>query len=123
MLSVASSVAPGVEVVVEESSTTGIALIVLGFALRVWACTYLYLVGVVGDTFNALVPPPKGYTNRGPYRLMKHPAYLGTIMIQSGIGVLALGWGGLALSVPSWPFFNDRSKAEERIRRAYEETR
>lgn len=98
----------------------GIGLVFFGLLLRAWSMLHLSRAGIFGDRFYGCAIPPNGYTAHGPYRLLEHPAYAGSMMVFMGIGVLALGWGGLVLAVPAWPFFVDRAKAEGRLRASHE---
>ena len=88
---------------------------VSGVLLRVWAISELKAVGVTMEQF--FIPArPERYTDRGPYRLMKHPAYVGTFLFLSGAGLAALGWGGVTLALPAWPFFALRIYQENQCR-------
>lgn len=95
----------------------GLAMILAGQGLRLWAVRELRRVGVVGWEF--LFPgsynPGGPWLTRGPFRL-RHPCYIGSLLIIGGVGVCALGLGGLALVVPALPFFEDRVWREERLR-------
>lgn len=55
------------------------------------------------------------HTNKGPYRWMNHPMYLGTVMMLTGLGGLAAGfWNALAfftlseLLTREWAWREDR---------------
>lgn len=62
----------------------GALLVALGEGIRVWACGYLVR--------------NEELTRDGPYRLVRHPLYLGTLLIGTGLGVLAqYGWLWVAL--------------------------
>lgn len=57
----------------------GALLVAVGEGIRVWACGYLVR--------------NEELTRDGPYRLVRHPLYLGTLLIGTGLGVLAqYGW-------------------------------
>ena len=96
---------------------TGALLVVGGLGLRAWAMVHLARAGVRGEAFNAIATPPHGYTHHGPYRFVRHPAYIGSMAFLAGLGVLAFGFPGVVLFVPAWPFFYDRIVREEKLRR------
>ncbi len=58
-----------------ERFLLGAVLVAAGEAIRVWACGYL----VRNETL----------TRDGPYRLIRHPLYLGSLLIGIGLTVLA----------------------------------
>ena len=66
----------------------GIATMVAGLALCVWAMRTL------GEfyTRTLLVTSGQRIVDRGPYRLVRHPGYLGTILV----------WVGAALATANW---------------------
>jgi protein-S-isoprenylcysteine O-methyltransferase Ste14 len=66
-------------------------LIVAGTALRAWGAGHLV-------KNNRL-------TTTGPYAHLRHPLYLGTILIATGFGVWAGGWLALAILGFLWPWF------------------
>ena len=71
----------------------GIALIFIGMAIREWAIStlkgfFLFRVGVVKD--HAVV-------ESGPYRLVRHPGYSGSIMTFVGIGFAVQSLVGVLL--------------------------
>ncbi|MHA2068979.1 MAG: methyltransferase [Candidatus Thorarchaeota archaeon] len=44
--------------------------------------------------------PPLVKVKNGPYRLLKHPMYIGNVVLVSGLGGLAAGiWNALALGI------------------------
>ena len=67
---------------------TAIAAIWFGTFLYVWAATTL------GSFFRTTVQLLEGQAlvTRGPYRLVRHPAYLGGILIFSGVGLATGNW-------------------------------
>ena len=56
----------------------GAALVAIGESIRVWACGYLVRNKVL--------------TRRGPYARLRHPLYLGSLLIGIGLAVLAQQW-------------------------------
>jgi len=93
----------------------GLALIWLGLSLRWWALRELLVAGVSEESI--WVPErQKLYVETGPYRFLNHPAYVGSLMSISGFGMAALGWGGMVLSLPAWPFFAMRIHQENSLR-------
>lgn len=71
---------------------TGIVLVWAGVALRLWAIATLgrfFRVTVVVQDAHELV-------TRGPYRLLRHPAYAGSILSLIGIGLAFTNWVSLA---------------------------
>jgi len=73
----------------------GIAIMVLGFALRIWAVTTL------GASFRTTVETHtnQAVVDRGPYRLIRHPSYSGLILMCIGDGVALQNWLSLAIAV------------------------
>ena len=72
----------------------GTPLIMLGLALRGWAAGHL----IKNDLL----------TVTGPYAHLRHPLYLGTILVATGFAILVGGLPGLALTVLIWPWFGLR---------------
>ena len=73
---------------------TALPLIVAGAALRAWGAGHL----VKNDRL----------TTTGPYAHLRHPLYLGTILIATGFGIWAGGWLALAFLGFVWPWFGFR---------------
>ncbi len=67
---------------------TGIALTWLGVLLYAWA------VRTLGTSFRTSVTLLDGQRliTRGPYRVLRHPAYTGGILIYAGIGLAIGNW-------------------------------
>lgn len=76
----------------------GLALMWAGVALRVWG------VATLGRFFRRVVVVQAGHrlVTEGPYRLIRHPAYAGNLLLYLGIGV-ALGNGLSALACATLP--------------------
>jgi protein-S-isoprenylcysteine O-methyltransferase Ste14 len=92
------------------ASWPGVVLVLCGIALRVWANLtlgrfYTRTLRVLED--HALV-------QRGPYRLIRHPGYLGTIVMWAGAGLAAANWAAilLVLAVLGLVYYH-RIEAEE----------
>jgi len=60
----------------------GLGLIVAGLALRVWA------VATMGKSFTSQVAAAPGQVvvSRGPFRLIRHPSYAGSLLSFLGLG-------------------------------------
>jgi protein-S-isoprenylcysteine O-methyltransferase len=71
----------------------GFALLVVGIALRQWA------IHVLGRHFRRRVTIQAGHevVRRRPYRVLRHPAYAGSLVAVLGIGVAFGSWPSLAL--------------------------
>lgn len=69
----------------------GIALILLGVALR-W-----YAIWTLGRYFtrDVAVSADQQIVQNGPYRLIRHPAYSGTLLTMLGVGLAVTNWAGL----------------------------
>jgi protein-S-isoprenylcysteine O-methyltransferase len=73
----------------------GVGLLVAGIAFRQWA------IHVLGRHFRRRVTIQRGHevVRRGPYRVLRHPAYAGGLLALVGIGVAFGSWPALALCV------------------------
>ena len=73
----------------------GIALMVLGLALRAWS------VIVLGRNFTVYVQvrEEQPVVDTGPYRLLRHPSYTGLLMVCLGIGLALGNWLALVVVV------------------------
>jgi protein-S-isoprenylcysteine O-methyltransferase len=76
---------------------TGIALTWLGVLLYAWA------VMTLGTSFRTSVTLLEGQRliTRGPYRILRHPAYTGGILIFAGIGLAIGNWLSFAAATVS----------------------
>ncbi len=79
----------------------GLALYVLGQALRGWA------ISTLGDWFQGalVVQDDQRLVESGPYRLIRHPAYAGGIVRAAGLGLVLDNWLSLALLVAGMTAF------------------
>jgi len=111
-----------VSIQLEVSTIAAAVLIVLGLLLRGWAIYELAAAGITGQSFE-LVQMQQRYVATGPYRFLSHPAYVGSLMFLAGLGMLFLGWGGLAVCAPAWPFYAERITIETILRQNYEKQR
>lgn len=73
----------------------GLIIMVLGFALRVWALRMLD--GNFSHT--ALTTPLQTLTSSGPYRFIRHPAYTGSILLFCGQAIFLGSVPAAALSI------------------------
>jgi methyltransferase len=73
----------------------GLTLFIAAKGLKYWA------IGTLGErwTFRVLVPPGSSLTRRGPYRLMRHPNYVGVIGELVGMAVMSRAWVSGTLSI------------------------
>ncbi len=64
----------------------------LGLATRIWA------VAALGSAFRTTVEvdPDQAVVTGGPYRWVRHPAYLGLVLITAGFGLALGNWLSLA---------------------------
>lgn len=69
----------------------GVLLIPLGVAIR-W-----YAIWALGRYFtrDVAVSADQPVVQRGPYRLIRHPAYSGTILTMLGVGLAMTNWASL----------------------------
>lgn len=81
-------------------------LIVLGIAFRALA------IWTLRDCFSFGLCVPREIVTRGIYRYLRHPAYLGSIMILSGVALLHAGAAVIWLAVA---FFLSRAVQEEQL--------
>ncbi len=71
--------------------------------------------GALGKSF-AVLPSRRDVVTRGPYRYLRHPAYLGQWFVMVGCaGAADPPWLGLALAVGLLPWLALRATAEERL--------
>jgi protein-S-isoprenylcysteine O-methyltransferase len=70
---------------------TGLGLFVAGLALRWYAMAYLGRL----FTYDVAIAADHRVVDSGPYRLIRHPAYTGSLLSFVGLGV----YGGNALSL------------------------
>lgn len=73
----------------------GVAVLAAGHGLRVWA------VATLGRFFRREVTIVSGQTvvESGPYRFVRHPAYLGDLLIAFGFGLAWGSWVGAVVAL------------------------
>lgn len=87
---------------------SGVIVFTLGTALTVLS------LGTLGGSF-AIFPARRTLKKDGPYRLIRHPAYLGETVMLLGVAVAigsAAGWTLLVVAVAAFVF---RIQGEERV--------
>jgi protein-S-isoprenylcysteine O-methyltransferase len=88
----------------------GLALMWAGIALRQWSMTTL------GRFFRQVVAVQADHrvVTAGPYRVLRHPSYTGTLLTTIGIGVSLASWASvLACFLLPLPAYLWRIRAEE----------
>ncbi len=92
----------------------GVALFAIGGALRLWP------VLVLGHRFSALVAIQPGHTlvTTGIYGVIRHPSYLGFLMISLGWGLAFRSAIGVLLALLLVPPLLARIAAEEKLLRS-----
>lgn len=93
----------------------GIALYVVGGALRLWP------VFVLGHRFSGLVAiqPEHKLVTEGIYGVIRHPSYLGLLVNSLGWGLAFRSGVGVLLAVVLLPLLVARIRAEEALLRAH----
>lgn len=89
----------------------GVLLCVLGYMLIFWSGLVLgrqYSVEVVLQQDHQLI-------TSGPYRLIRHPRYLGILCLSFGVSLLFHSWLGLAFSIPVIGLILSRIHDEEHL--------
>ncbi len=90
----------------------GLVIAVLGIALRLWANRTL------GEFYTRTlrVAESQSIVQRGPYRLIRHPGYLGSILMWTGVGLATTNWIAVTIAVVVTCFaYHYRIRAEERM--------
>lgn len=78
----------------------------LGYALRYWAIKHLK------ENFSVRIKEPDYVVITGPYKFCKHPMYVGSVLMLTGITLVSLH---LAIVVLSIMFFIDRATRENEV--------
>jgi protein-S-isoprenylcysteine O-methyltransferase Ste14 len=73
----------------------GIGLMIVGILLRQWS------IAVLGRYFSRTVGVQEGQAvvDRGPYRLVRHPAYTGSLLTMVGLGFVLQSWGAVLVLI------------------------
>jgi protein-S-isoprenylcysteine O-methyltransferase Ste14 len=73
----------------------GILFCILGYALFVWSAAanafFSQIVRIQAERGQMVV-------SNGPYRYVRHPAYLGAILVELGVPILLSSWWALSIS-------------------------
>ncbi len=95
---------------------TGLALIWIGMALRLWATLTLRSANKAGGTKpEPQAKPEPQLVDYGPYRWLRHPSYLGAIVGFIGIGFAGGVWTSVAVMlIGAVTAFLIRIRVEER---------
>jgi protein-S-isoprenylcysteine O-methyltransferase Ste14 len=87
----------------------GFVIAALGFALAVWA-------GVtMGSSLSPFPRPPRDaeLVDRGPFRFLRHPLYVGGVLFFAGLSLVFSAYG-LALTAVLAVFWIAKARLEER---------
>jgi len=86
-----AALAPGATAAQPFAAWASVVLVVTGAGLRWWSFRTLgqYF------TFAVAVSPEQPVMEHGPYRLVRHPAYLGMLIALTGVALLIGNWLGL----------------------------
>ena len=69
-----------------------IAMVLIGYGIRLW-------VVLNNPGFNLLIVRPTAIYQKGLYKYIRHPAYLGSLIMCGGVFALFAGWRG---GLPAW---------------------
>jgi len=81
-------------------------LIIFGLILRLLAMRKL------SKDFTMTIERPSIIQTSGPYKYVRHPAYIGSLLIILGASLISSSLGIFTLS---WAFYNGRATEEEKI--------
>lgn len=70
----------------------GGSLFLAGVALRVWTVW-------LNSSFSLTIQTPDTLELRGPYRMVRHPAYVGSLLMMLGLGILLAGLNATVVPV------------------------
>jgi protein-S-isoprenylcysteine O-methyltransferase Ste14 len=94
----------------------GLALMVAGVVVRIIGGTAL------GKwwSLRAEIREGQPLVQTGPYRFVRHPAYLGTLMVCLGIPIAFRSiWAAVVMALGVWPAVTYRVRVEERLLEAH----
>lgn len=106
------SAASGIASLPSWSFYVGIGLMIAGIVLRQWS------IAVLGRYFSPTVGVQEGQAvvDRGPYRLVRHPAYAGLLIIYVGLGFVIQSWGAVLVLIAYFAVaFGYRIRVEEGV--------
>jgi protein-S-isoprenylcysteine O-methyltransferase len=92
---------------------TGIAMMLAGMSLRWWAIHVL----ARHFTIDVAIRPDHELVRRGPYRLLRHPSYTGSLLTFLGFALCLGNWLSLVAMLPVVLAFLWRIHVEERVLR------
>lgn len=90
----------------------GLALMVAGVGLRVWA------MRVLGEYYTRTLrtAQQQNLVDRGPYRVIRHPGYLGVLMLWVGAGLATANWmATLLIALVMFVAYHYRIQSEEQM--------
>jgi protein-S-isoprenylcysteine O-methyltransferase Ste14 len=96
LLSLVVPIGPGLGSANGTALATGLAFVLIGFALAAWSARAFHLAGtsvVPGDTAAALV-------TSGPYKITRNPIYIGFILVYFGLAIILTSMWMLLLLIP-----------------------
>jgi protein-S-isoprenylcysteine O-methyltransferase Ste14 len=79
--------------------STGTALVVAGEALALLAGAWILVATVALGRCFGVLPEARGLVTHGPYRLVRHPLYLGEFSLCAGLVIASPSTRNLALAV------------------------
>jgi protein-S-isoprenylcysteine O-methyltransferase Ste14 len=87
----------------------GFVVAALGLGLGIWAAW------TMGPSLSAFPRPPRHaeLVDRGPYRYLRHPIYVGGVLFFAGLSLVFSVWG-LALTAVLAAFWIAKARLEER---------
>lgn len=93
-------------------SAFGLALMVAGLALRVWSTR------VLGEYYTRTLRTAERQSliDRGPYRVIRHPGYLGVLMLWVGAGLATANWlATMLMALVLFVAYSYRIQSEEQM--------
>jgi len=88
----------------------GVGVFAIGIAFRWYAIIYLGRF----FTVNVAIAADHRLIDSGPYRIVRHPSYTGSITAIAGLGICLCNWAALAaLLIPTLLVFSRRMRIEE----------